>query len=78
MRKHFRLTTACTRPATRTLSCSSRGLGGRVMPGVRLLGRSKEFYWMNAGPQRMAQRSDSSVTGHEGRPSLGEARWREA
>ena len=29
------LTTACTRPPTRTLSCSAKGLGRRVMPGVR-------------------------------------------
>src|SRR5829696_8183692 len=31
-----RLTTACTRPATRCLSCSCNRSGGRVMPGVRL------------------------------------------
>ena len=35
MRPH--LTTACTRPATRYLSFTSNGAGGRVMPGVRLL-----------------------------------------
>jgi hypothetical protein len=29
------LTSACTRPATRTLSCSVRVVGGRVMRGVR-------------------------------------------
>jgi hypothetical protein len=31
------LTTAFTRPATRILSCFSKDVGGRVMPGVRLL-----------------------------------------
>ncbi len=30
-----RLTEACTRPATRWLSCTFRDVGGRVMPGVR-------------------------------------------
>jgi len=29
------LTTACTRPAKRQLSCASKGFSGRVMPGVR-------------------------------------------
>jgi hypothetical protein len=32
-----RLTTACTRPPTRWISCSSKDAGRRVMPGVRLL-----------------------------------------
>jgi hypothetical protein len=32
-----RLTTSCTRPATRVLSYTNKGLGGRVMPGVRSL-----------------------------------------
>jgi hypothetical protein len=31
------LTSACTRPATRVLSCSGNRAGGRVMRGVRLL-----------------------------------------
>jgi hypothetical protein len=32
-----RLTSACTRPATRRLSCPAGGAGGRVMRGVRPL-----------------------------------------
>jgi hypothetical protein len=31
------LTSACTRPATRCLSCFAGDAGGRVMRGVRLL-----------------------------------------
>jgi hypothetical protein len=31
---------------------------GRVMRGVRLLMRSKEFCWMNVWPWWMAQRAD--------------------
>jgi hypothetical protein len=38
--------------------------GGRVMRGVRLLGRPEEFCWMKARPRRVAKRSDSSATGH--------------
>ncbi len=30
-----RLTSACTRPATRVISCSAQVVGGRVMRGVR-------------------------------------------
>jgi hypothetical protein len=33
------ITSACTRPATRGMSCSVGDAGGRVMRGVRLLGR---------------------------------------
>ena len=32
-----RLTSACTRPATRCLSCSAKDVGGRVMRGVSWL-----------------------------------------
>jgi hypothetical protein len=52
--------------------------GRRVMPGVRLLGRPEEFCWMNARLRRVAKHFDSSVTGHDGRPSLGAGWWREA
>jgi hypothetical protein len=38
------LTSACTRPPTRMLLCSFSGSGRRVMRGVRLLLRSKEFH----------------------------------
>ena len=33
------LTTACTRPPTRRFSCSAKGAGRRVMPGVRRMTR---------------------------------------
>jgi hypothetical protein len=36
-RLHRGLTSACTRPATRGLSCFGEGAGGRVMRGVMLL-----------------------------------------
>src|SRR5829696_5805153 len=47
------LTTACTRPPTRALSCSSRDAGRRVMPGVRLL--------LNYGEHQTEQSSSSAL-----------------
>ncbi len=56
----------------------SHRAGRRVMPGVRLLLRSKEFCWMNARASRMAEARGRSVAGHNARPDLGASRWREA
>ena len=36
------ITTACTRPPTRQISCPAKDAGRRVMPGVRLLEASEE------------------------------------
>jgi hypothetical protein len=47
------LTSACTRPATRVISCSARVAGGRVMRGVRLL-RSFKSLTETCGWQRRA------------------------
>ena len=43
------------------------------MPGVRLLGQPEEFCWMTVWPRRVAKQSASSVSGHDGRPNLGQA-----
>ena len=42
-----RLTTACTRPPTRQLSCFNSGAGRRVMPGVML--RCLRYWPLYAG-----------------------------
>jgi hypothetical protein len=46
------------------------------MPGVRLLGRPKEYCWVDA--RRVAEARGRSSAGHGVRPDCGASRWREA